>query len=119
MSAYTPGPWVWSNVYKTGEENPTWALVSTTDNYGILACDGIENSPQGLIDFENAQLIASSPDLLEALQQIDSGSCERSTEGYGACRKQGCTPDAPYLADKMCNSCIAHEAIQKATGGGL
>jgi len=70
--SHTPGPWHWSDRYpmvSSGEK--TWSLIGE-DGYGILSCDGVENSPQGLNDEANARLIAAAPDLLEAIQGIRS-----------------------------------------------
>jgi hypothetical protein len=67
MTGHTPGPWAWSPHYKTGDGRATWSLIGSQDGYGILSCDGDENSPQGLNDEANARLIAAAPELLEAL----------------------------------------------------
>ncbi|MBA1366795.1 hypothetical protein [Burkholderia gladioli] len=67
---WTPGPWEWDDRYpssNTGEK--TWSLIGA-NGYGILSCDGEENSPQGLNDDANAKLIAAAPELVEALQAI-------------------------------------------------
>ncbi|WP_261534367.1 hypothetical protein [Burkholderia multivorans] len=67
---HTPGPWYWDDRYptsSTGEK--TWSLIGA-DGYGILSCDGIENSPQGLNDYGNAKLIESAPDIALALEMI-------------------------------------------------
>lgn len=67
---WTPGPWEWDDRYpssNTGEK--TWSLIGA-DGYGILSCDGVENSPQGLNDDANAKLIAAAPELVEALSEL-------------------------------------------------
>jgi hypothetical protein len=71
MDKHTPGPWYWSNSYKTRDERLTWSLIGA-NGYGILSCDGEANSPQGLGDTgaTNARLIAAAPELLGALQQL-------------------------------------------------
>jgi hypothetical protein len=72
MSKHTPGPWHWSNRYKTSDnERFTWSLIGA-NGYGILSCDGEENSPQGLGESgaTNARLIAAAPELLDALLRV-------------------------------------------------
>ncbi|PJO71243.1 hypothetical protein CWD92_16290 [Burkholderia thailandensis] len=67
---HTPGPWYWDDRYptsSTGEK--TWSLIGA-DGYGILSCDGIENSPQGLNDFGNAMQIAAAPDMALVLEML-------------------------------------------------
>lgn len=68
MSKHTPGPWYWSPDYKTGDGRATWSLIGS-DGYGILSCDGEENSPQGLglSGGANARLIAAAPEMLQML----------------------------------------------------
>ena len=68
---YTPGPWYWDDRYPASEGRKTWSLIGA-DGYGILSCDGEENSPQGLNDHANGRLIAAAPDLLEALVRLNS-----------------------------------------------
>ena len=70
MSGHTPGPWHWSDEFKTGDDRKTWSLISDADGYGILTCDGEENAPQGINDHANARLIAAAPDLLAICQRI-------------------------------------------------
>ena len=76
-SKHTPGPWYWSNQYKTISREPTWSLIGE-GGYGILSCDGEENSPHGINNESNASLIAVAPELLEALERMvalfDSGA---------------------------------------------
>ena len=70
MSKHTPGPWEWSDKYRTSDnKRNTWSLLGK-DGYGILSCDGDANSPQslGASGEANARLIAAAPELLEALQ---------------------------------------------------
>jgi hypothetical protein len=64
---HTPGPWYWSDNYPTLDGRSNWSLIGA-DGYGVLCCDGVENSPQGLNDNKNADLIAAAPELLEALK---------------------------------------------------
>lgn len=64
---HTPGPWYWDDRYPASEGRKTWSLIGA-NGYGILSCDGEENSPQGLNDHVNACLIAAAPELLEAAE---------------------------------------------------
>ena len=80
MSNHTPGPWFWSPRYKTMDGRGTWSLISSVDGYGILSCDGDENSPQEMNDIENAMLIAASPDMLAALQAVVSVADRKTAE---------------------------------------
>jgi hypothetical protein len=68
-NGWTGGPWRWSDSYVTEDGRHTWSLLGA-DGYGILACDGDGNSPQGIYDPENANLIASAPSLYEALAAV-------------------------------------------------
>ena len=95
-SKHTPGPWYWSHDYKTCDGRATWSLIGS-DGYGILSCDGEENSPQGLNDGANARLIAAAPELLEALKAVLANSLD--SKGLADAHKQ------------------ARDAIAKATGG--
>jgi len=109
MSKHTPGPWDWSPHYKTGDGRATWSLIGSQDGYGILSCDGDENSPQGLNDEANARLIAAAPELLEALTQIH--------DVYAAMRQR---LSVDYANDGWSAETItldkAKAAIAKATG---
>lgn len=69
-SKHTPGPWHWSDGYQTLDGRPSWTLLSEKDGYGILCCDGEENSPQGLNDEANARLIAAAPELYAAVAAV-------------------------------------------------
>lgn len=39
--------------------------------------------------------------------------CENFTSGIGSCFRNGRTVDAQYTADRCCNSCIAHDALER------
>ncbi len=68
--SHTPGPWKWSESYKTEDGRETFTLVCENYEYGILSCDGLGNSPQSLgpQGMADAKLIVAAPELLEALQ---------------------------------------------------
>jgi len=80
QAKHTPGPWEWSDKYRTADsERNTWSLLGD-GGYGILSCDGDENSPQSLgkSGAANARLIAAAPELLAALVEAASGYSEFS-----------------------------------------
>ena len=112
MSGHTPGPWRWSPHYKTMDGRATWTLLGG-DGYGILSCDGEENSPQGLNDVLNADLIAAAPDSHEA----NVKTVEAFNELFGISKKW--TDEQIY--DELPSSGLAiayfaaRDAIAKAT----
>ncbi len=62
----TPGEWYWSDAYPTQDGRETWSLIGD-DGFGILSCDGDENSPQS-VNAATAELIAAcDPDTIRAL----------------------------------------------------
>lgn len=97
--SHTPGPWSWSFDYTTSDGRKTFSLVCDQYEYGILSCDGEENSPQclGPQGEADARLIAAAPELLDALQQF-----------VQACKKQGIKLGAI--------TGLAEHVIAKATG---
>lgn len=79
---HTPGPWEWTNEFKTTDNRQTYSLLGK-NGYGILSCDGLENSPQcfgGTEGTANAHLIAAAPDLLEALIKLRKVAAEMGTD---------------------------------------
>ena len=67
---HTPGEWYWTDAYpKSSDGERTWSLIGA-GGYGILSCDGVGNSPQGLNNEANARLIAAAPELLSVLQEV-------------------------------------------------
>lgn len=44
--------------------------------------------------------------------------CESFTTGIGSCFRAGRTIDAEYSADRCCDSCIAHDALDRIAGRG-
>ena len=62
----TPGEWYWSDAYPTQDGRKTWSLIGD-GGFGILSCDGDENSPQS-VNLADAELIAAcDPDTIRAL----------------------------------------------------
>lgn len=47
--------------------------MTSMGGYGILSCDGVGNSPQGLNNEANARLIAAAPELLDfVIEYLDA-----------------------------------------------
>ena len=62
----TPGEWYWSDAYHTQDGRKTWSLIGD-GGFGILSCDGEENSPQS-VNTAAAELIAAcDPDTIREL----------------------------------------------------
>ena len=62
----TPGEWYWSDAYPTQDGRKTWSLIGD-GGFGILSCDGDENSPQS-VNTAAADLIAAcDPDTIREL----------------------------------------------------
>lgn len=62
----TPGEWYWSDAYPTQDGRETWSLIGD-GGFGILSCDGEENSPQS-VNVAAAELIAAcDPDTIREL----------------------------------------------------
>lgn len=116
MSKHTPGPWYWSNQYKTISGEFTWSLIGD-GGYGILSCDGEENSPQGFNGEANARLIADAPAMELALRLISEGHAR--IERTGSLR-EFCFGGIRYLMNGDWNSLMDvigwDKAIAKAMG---
>lgn len=104
--SHTPGPWKWSESYKTEDGRETFTLVCENYEYGILSCDGLGNSPQSLgpQGMADAKLIVAAPELLEALQGM--------LEVYGGQYNDDCLPKSSSELDLIQQ---ARAAIAKAT----
>lgn len=62
----TPGEWYWTDAYPTQDGRKTWSLIGD-GGFGILSCDGDENSPQS-VNAAAAELIAAcDPDTIRTL----------------------------------------------------
>lgn len=66
FEGHSLAPWEWSKDYRTIDGRETWSLMAR-EGYGILACDGLPNSPQE-VHGVNHLLIAAAPQLLSALR---------------------------------------------------
>lgn len=107
----SPGPWRWSDAYKSSQDERTWSLIDG-DGSGILSCDGEGNSPQGLgkQGIADAALIEAAPDLLEAVDH------PLLRQLFGAIEDSG-TPEAARLwALAQAWFEVRDAAIDKATG---
>lgn len=66
---YTGLVFEWSQEYPTGDGRENWSLLVAKDpsnrrfgrGYGLMCCDGVGNSPQGLGDYDVAELLANAP----------------------------------------------------------
>ncbi len=113
---HTPGPWRWSKDYNTGDGRETWSLIGSY-GYGILSCDGVANSPQGLGHTSNANLIAAAPDLLAACKE----AMFAWAHGVGSVTTSD-DPDTRANADRNIREGkrimgVIESAIRKAEGG--
>src|SRR5690554_5477349 len=90
----TPGEWYWSDAYPTQDGRKTWSLIGD-GGFGILSCDGEENSPLS-VDVAAAELIAAcDPDTIrELLEELDSlkAESERLRKALGRILEN----DAPF-----------------------
>lgn len=90
MSAYTPGPWYWSDNVPDFPKN----------HCIIVDADGFTIAEPSLMGESNARLIAAAPDLLAALQMVDRIWSNDQTANLD--------PESPLA--------IVRAAIAKATG---
>lgn len=112
MNKHTPGPWLAAVTDTTCDGEP--AIWEITDKHGGVIAEDISYNPV------NAYLIASAPEMLDALQAIVSD--------YSALmRSQGASadiggPSSPFTAGEWVGSRLgahiakAHGIISKARG---
>ena len=62
----TPGEWYWTDAYPTQDGRKTWSLIGD-GGFGILSCDGEENSPQSVNAAAADWIVACDPDTIQAL----------------------------------------------------
>lgn len=82
---HTPGPWLWSRI-RMPDGADGMALLGGFKGgghgFGILCCDGMENSPQEL-NAADASLIAAAPALYAALEvYLNAGHKEARRNAY-------------------------------------
>ena len=96
----TPGEWYWTDAYPTQDGRKTWSLIGD-GGFGILSCDGEENSPQS-VNAAAAELIAAcDPDTIRALLEerdtlldaLSEAQMHIAAIGYPA------SPDGAYNKD--------------------
>ena len=112
---HTPGPWMASQAFFFGHDS--WQITGTIGDTSPFLCRLMDDTP----DYEaNARLIASSPDLLAALESIaalePSIMSKQAEEGFRFHAEE----DAyrVHLAGLINQArAIARAAIAKATGG--
>ena len=107
MSGFTPGPWVPRRAAKPDNTGGyDWAIIAP-DKAIVAECFEVVDWAENGVDFDtrpveaNARLIASAPDLLEALQDI----LKVRVDGE----------DNIWAGANRCKD-IARAAIAKATG---
>ena len=99
----TPGEWYWSDAYPTQDGRETWSLIGD-GGFGILSCDGDENSPQS-VNAATAELIAAcDPDTIRALLEERDALREALkvlanwTPSADTYRRLGFDPEVPMRA---------------------
>lgn len=75
MTKHTPGPWNWHGPYMTGGYKVS--ALNERDQLQFRCYLEPSESPETVE--ANARLIATAPELLEALREIATGNYERGT----------------------------------------
>jgi hypothetical protein len=70
MNAHTPGPW------NDGLHHQGHLAIQSDSGRLVAFCGAISRNDGQLENLANARLIAAAPDLLHALQMIDSNAAE-------------------------------------------
>jgi hypothetical protein len=115
MAAYTPGPWkigVDDSAGTPDEKGGAW--IFGLDDEIVVAGGSYEGLKYGILDIDNARLIAAAPDLLEAAKRAfayfeimaERKLSEKDKSNGGPSLKSYLEPEALLL----------HEAIAKAEG---
>jgi len=117
----TPGEWYWSDAYPTQDGRKTWSLIGD-GGFGILSCDGDENSPQS-VNVAAAELIAAcDPDTIrELLAERDqlAAALEAAREDAERYRHLfDCPEPFCYRGDVFDSKQEADAAIDQARGKG-
>jgi hypothetical protein len=119
----TPGEWYWSDAYPTQDGRETWSLIGD-GGFGILSCDGEENSPQS-VNAAAAELIAAcDPDTIRALLEERDELVKLVMEMRGTLRDlrmhlhaAGRRPEECYEMS-MIDDALHRAAIDRARGRG-
>ena len=99
----TLGEWYWSDVYPTQDGRKTWSLLGD-GGFGILSCDGEENSPQNVIPAAAELIAACDPDTIRALLEERDALREALkvlvnwTPSADTYRRLGFNPEIPMRA---------------------
>lgn len=108
----TPGEWYWSDAYPTQDGRETWSLIGD-GGFGILSCDGDENSPQS-VNAATAELIAAcDPDTIRALLEERDALREALkvlvnwTPSADTYRRMGFDPETPMRAHEAAKAALA------------
>jgi hypothetical protein len=115
MAAYTPGPWrigVDDGTVAPEEKGGAWIIG--LDDEIVVAGGSYEGLKYGILDIDNARLIAAAPDLLEAAKRAfayfevmaEKKISEKDKSNGGPSVESFLEPEALLL----------HEAIAKAEG---
>ena len=107
----TPGEWYWSDAYPTQDGRKTWSLIGD-GGFGILSCDGDENSPQS-VNVADAELIAAcDPDTIRALLEERDALREALkvlvnwTPSADTYRRLGFDPETPMRAHEAAKAAL-------------
>ena len=110
----TPGEWYWSDAYPTQDGRKTWSLIGD-GGFGILSCDGDENSPQS-VNVTDAELIAAcDPDTIRALLEERDALREALkvlvnwTPSADTYRRLGFDPETPMRAHEAAKAALAYQ----------
>lgn len=106
---HTPGPWIFYADLPSTE--PNWHVVTTKNKLRVLANIHIE--PNNPMDLANARLIASAPELLEALKFVLDHT-EPPTEDDDCQHCFGKWTIKGYRHEKDCPYSLVKQVIAKA-----
>jgi hypothetical protein len=118
MAAYTPGPWrigVDDGTVTAEEKGGAWIIG--LDDEIVVAGGSYEGLKYGILDIDNARLIAAAPDLLEAAKRAfayfeimaEKKLSEKDKSNGGPSVESYLEPEALLL----------HDAIAKAEGPAI
>src|SRR5262245_53317886 len=87
MTAHTPGPWRWRN--EPYDDGDPYIIIDAGPNpFGFNHAGNGGFRIAGIFSEADARLIASAPEMLEALKQLtDACGCVRPLSGDVSCEK--------------------------------